>query len=116
GVMPLGPKMVARRTPARPFGASPGHNRPKALLIDRPTGLLTPVNVAVTASGLLFPLRNGPLCELNSWTRPSSVEACPPDAAKRGGMANGRPPRGSMDSRAPSSQSGLAFGAPQFDA
>src|SRR5262249_26610996 len=57
--IPVGSRIVDVPIPSSPCGAFAGHRRPKALLIDRPSGLLTLVNCAVTADGLFTPLRNG---------------------------------------------------------
>jgi hypothetical protein len=61
--------------PSRPNGALAGHSRPKALLIDIPSGLLTAVKSAVTADGVFTPLRKAGLCALYICTRPPRVEA-----------------------------------------
>jgi hypothetical protein len=39
--------MLEDPIPVSPYGALAGHSRPKALLIDNPSGLLTPVKLAV---------------------------------------------------------------------
>src|SRR5215467_5556092 len=63
--MPVGSRIVEVPIPSIPVGELAGQRRPKALLIEIPSGLLTPVNAAVTAEGLLFALRNARLCALN---------------------------------------------------
>src|SRR5215831_19161764 len=55
--IPVGSRIVDVPIPSSPVGALAGHRRPKPL-IERPCGLLTPVKLAVTANGLLTPLRN----------------------------------------------------------
>src|SRR5262249_62184525 len=66
--IPFGSRIVDGPIPSTPWGAFAGHRRPKALFIDRPRGLLTPVNCAVTVDGLFTPLRNGGLWALNCCT------------------------------------------------
>src|SRR5215831_16511926 len=62
---PVGSRMLDEPIPLTPCGALAGHSRPKALLIERPSGLATPVKSAVTANGLLTPLKNAGLFALN---------------------------------------------------
>src|SRR5262249_60886905 len=59
--IPLGSTMVDVPIPCSAVGALAGHSRPKALLIERPSGLLTAVNSAVIADGLFTPFRNAGL-------------------------------------------------------
>src|SRR5262247_3331816 len=73
--IPVGSRIVDVPIPSSPVGALAGHRRPKALLIERPRGLLTPVKLAVTADGLLTPLRKAGLCALYICTRPPSADA-----------------------------------------
>src|SRR5450631_2829245 len=49
---PVGSSIVDDPMPSRPYGAFTGQMRPKALLIESPSGLLTPVYRAVAAPGL----------------------------------------------------------------
>src|SRR5262245_14823682 len=112
---PVGSRIVDVPIPSSPVGALAGHRRPKALLIERPSGLPTPVKLAVTASGLLTPLRNGGLFALNICTRPPSADAWPPDAAKFEGITRIAAPRGSMERDEPSCSLELESGAPKFD-
>src|SRR6516225_9478112 len=113
--MPVGSRIVDVPTPSSPVGAFAGHRRPKALLIDNPSELLTPVKRAVTADGLFTPLRTGGLCALYICTRPPRAEACPPAVAKFGGITRISGRRGSTERNAPSSCSGLATGVPKFE-
>src|SRR5262245_14830927 len=53
--------------------------------------------------------------ELNICTRPPRVDACPPAAAKPGGITRVSAKRGSIDRNEPSRSSGFASGAPKFD-
>src|SRR5262249_52726042 len=62
--MPVGSTIVDVPIPSSPVGEFAGQRRPKALLIEIPSGLLAPVNEAVTAEGLLFPFKNAGLCAL----------------------------------------------------
>jgi hypothetical protein len=71
-------------TPLSPNGAFAGQRRPNALLLDRPSGLLTPVYEAVFAPKLLTLLYQLGLFALNICTAAPSVEACTPLAAKFG--------------------------------
>src|SRR5262249_38037814 len=80
--IPVGSRIVDVPIPSSPVGALAGQRRPKALLIERPSGLLTPVKLAVTANGLLTPLRNAGLFALNICTRPPRANAWLPTAAK----------------------------------
>src|SRR5262249_216038 len=112
---PLGSRIVDAPIPSSPVGALAGHRRPKALLIERPNGLLTPVKLDVSANGLLTPLRNWELCALNSCRRPPSADAWPPAAPKFEGITRTAAPRGSMDRNEPSRSSGFAGAAPKFD-
>ena len=72
----------------RPNGEFAGQMRPKALLFERPSGLLTPVYLAVNALGLLTLLSQCGLFALNIWTEPSSVDVWLPPLAKFGGIAS----------------------------
>src|SRR6516225_4568413 len=72
---PVGSRIEDEPTPVSPNGAFAGQMRPKALLLDRPRGLLTPVYEAVVALGLLTPLSQWGLFALNICTAPSRVEA-----------------------------------------
>src|SRR5207249_6533221 len=54
--MPPGSTIVDDPAAARPRGAFAGHSRPKALLIDRSSMLLTAGSAAVTAFGFVTPL------------------------------------------------------------
>src|SRR5260370_19727881 len=72
---PVGSRIEDEPTPASPNGAFAGQRRPKALLLDRPRGLLTPVYVAVFATGLLTPLYHEGLFALNICTAPPRAEA-----------------------------------------
>src|SRR5712691_4491796 len=89
--------------------------RPKALLLDRPSGLLTPVYCAVLAPGLLTPLSQCGLFALNICTAPPSVEAWSPLTAKFGGTLKTSSPFGSIDRNDPAVPTPLASGAPKFD-
>src|SRR6516165_5406617 len=101
--------------PLSPNGAFAGQSRPKALLLDRPSGLLTPVNAAVFAFGLLLPFNQVGLFALNICTAPPKVEACVPLAAKFGGTLRMPDALGSIDRNEPSWPTPLASGAPKFD-
>src|SRR5208282_3154402 len=98
---PFGSRIVDVPIPQRPIGALAGHRRPNALLIEKPSGLLTPVKPAVTAFGVLVPLRNAGLCALYNCARPPRMETCPPAAAKSRGITRMSVPRGSMDRKDP---------------
>src|SRR5262245_37488778 len=100
--IPLGSRIVDVPIPSSPAGALAGHRRPKALLIEIPSGLLTPVKLAVTANGLLTPLTNAGLFALNICTRPPRADAWPPAEAKFEGITRIAAPRGSMDRNEPS--------------
>src|SRR6266508_2399009 len=113
--IPVGSRIVDVPIPSSPVGALAGHSRPKALLIERPSGLLTPVKLAVTANGLLTPLKNAGLFALNICTRPPSVDACPPAAAKSEGITSIAAPRGSMDRNEPSCSLGLKAAKDSMD-
>src|SRR5271156_6400072 len=52
GGNPVGSRIDDEPMPPSPNGAFAGQIRPKALLLERPSGLLTPVNEAVLALGL----------------------------------------------------------------
>src|SRR5262249_58189479 len=81
---PLGSRIEDEPTPLLPNGAFAGQRRPKALLLDRPRGLLTPVYCLVLALVLLMPLTQFGLFALNICTAPSGVEAWSPLCAKFG--------------------------------
>src|SRR6266516_4337017 len=95
--------------------------RPKALLLERPRGLLTPVYCLVFAPGLLTPLSQRGLFALNICTAPLRAEAWSPLSAKFGGMLNttcspfGSIVFGSIDRNDPAFPTPLASGAPKFD-
>src|SRR5262245_30772250 len=95
--------MVDVPIPSSPVGALAGHSRPKALFIERPSGLLTAVNSAVIAFGLFKPFRKAGLCALYIWTRPKRADAWSPAAAKSGGIARVSRKRGSIDRSEPGS-------------
>ena len=59
-----------RANAVSPNGALAGQMRPNALLLDRPSGLLTPVYCLVFAAGLLTLLSQDGLLALNICTRP----------------------------------------------
>src|SRR6516165_1572540 len=88
--------------------------RPKALLLDRPRGLLTPVYEAVFALGLLTPLSQWGLFALNICTAPPRVEACTPLCAKFGRTLR-LLALGSIDRNEPSCPTLRASGAPKLD-
>ena len=67
---PVGSRIEDEPTPLSPNGALAGQMRPNALLMDRPSGLLTPVYCLVLAVGLLTPLSQDGLLALNICTRP----------------------------------------------
>src|SRR5262249_44128662 len=112
---PVGSRMVDVPTPSRPKGALAGHKRPKALLMDMPSGLLTPVKPAVVDIGLWILLRNRGLCALYICTKPPSAEAWFPAAAKAGGITRTSVPLGSMERNDPGSWWAFAGGAPKFE-
>src|SRR5262245_3393110 len=89
--------------------------RPKALLFDNPSGLLTPVYLAVIASLLLVLLRQAGLFALNFCTRPPRVGACPPLLANLEGTLSVDGLLGSIDRKAPSCPTSPASGAPKFE-
>src|SRR6516165_5647230 len=89
--------------------------RPKALLLERPRGLLTPVYCLVFALEFLTPLSQCGLFALNICTAPWRVEAWSPLLAKFGGMLRIPGPLGSIDRNDPSSPTLMASGAPKFD-
>jgi hypothetical protein len=67
--------MLDEPIPSRPKGELAGQIRPKPLLLDRPSGLLTAAYCLVKAFGLLIWLRKSGLFALNIWTAPLSAEA-----------------------------------------
>src|SRR6516162_6467737 len=112
---PVGSRIVDEPTPLSPNGAFAGQRRPNALLLDRPSGLLTPVYEAVFAPKLLTPLYQLGLFALNICTAPPSVEACTPLAAKFGGTLRMPFVLRSIDRNEPSCPTPIASGAPKFD-
>ena len=67
---PSGSRIEDEPTPVSPNGAFAGQSRPKPLLLDRPSGLLTPVYEAVFAPELLTPFNQLGLFALNICTSP----------------------------------------------
>ena len=61
--------------PVSSNGPFAGQTRPKALLLDNPRGLLTPVYCAVTAPGLCTLLSQKGLLALNICTKPPRAGA-----------------------------------------
>src|SRR5580704_14054566 len=107
--------MLDEPAPSRPNGELAGQMRPKALLLDRPSGVLTPLYCFVTADGLLKPLTQCGLLALNICTAPPRAEACTPLLAKLGGMLKVLAPLGSIDRNAPCLPTPTARGAPKLD-
>src|ERR1700732_3528259 len=107
--------MLDEPAPSRPDGELAGQMRPKALLLDRPRGLLTPVYCFVTAEGLLKPLTQCGLFALNICTAPPRAEAWTPLLANLDGTLKVSAPPGSMDRNDPSLPTPIASGAPKFD-
>src|SRR5262249_51215750 len=89
--------------------------RPKALLLERPRGLLTPVYCLVFAPGLLTLLSQCGLFALNICTAPWRIEVWSPLSAKFGGTLRIPGPLGSIDRNDPSPPTPMASGAPKFD-
>src|ERR1700750_2115014 len=58
---PGGSRMVDEPSPSNPYGAFTGQILPKALLIEIPNGLLTPVKFAVVAAGSCIEFRKAKL-------------------------------------------------------
>src|SRR5215510_884158 len=112
--MPPGSMIESRPMPCAPFGALANQRRPKALLIEMPSGLLTDGCDAEAALGEVTELRNAGLCAVNSWIRPLSALAWPPALAKPAGTTTVAP-SGSIDRIEPSATSGCARGAPKFE-
>src|SRR6516225_923610 len=81
---PSGSRIEDEPSPLSPNGAFAGQRRPKALLLERPRGLLTPVYEAVLAFKLFLPFNQLGLFALNICTAPPRVEACMPLCAKFG--------------------------------
>src|SRR6516165_587330 len=111
---PFGSRIVDEPIPLSPNGAFAGQSRPKPLLLDRPSGLLTPVNEAVFAPGLFWPLYQLALFALNICTGPDGG-VCTPLAAKFGGTIRMPDPLGSIDRNEPSRLPSVMSGAPKFD-
>ena len=71
---PVGSRIEDEPIPVSPNGAFDGQRRPKALLLDKPRGLLTPVYAAVFAPLLWTLLYQWGLFALNICTAPPRVE------------------------------------------
>src|SRR5580692_7572994 len=110
---PVGSRIEDEPMRSSPYGVFAGQMRPKALLLDRPRGLLTPLYWAVLAPGLLTPLNQWGLLALNICTAPPRAEAWSPLAAKSGGTFRTCGPLGSIDRNEPGRPT--PGGAPKFD-
>src|ERR1700676_1964456 len=104
--------MLDEPGPSRPNGELAGQIRPKALLLDRPRGLPTPVYCFVMAEGLLKLLSQFGLFALNICTAPPRAEAWAPLLAKSDGTLKVLDPFGSIDRSAPSFPAPIARRAP----
>ena len=85
---PSGSRIVDVPIPCKPLGALAGQRRPKALLIEIPSGLLTPVKPAVTADGV----EAGPAVS-ESRGQEVSLDRTVFQRYRRGGVCCHSPPR-----------------------
>ena len=74
-IPPFESRIEDEPAPFWPNGELAGHRRPKALLLDSPSGLLTPVYPAVEAPALLTPFSQDGLFAGSICTRPPRVDA-----------------------------------------